>query len=310
MWLGDVASTTSVKSTDLECLARLQELAEAELCMKRHITELERREETYMRTLQQADVLWSKMEGDAASTMNNLQEQLDLKIAANQQLAYKVCCLEDTIEKLNSKLANCKNELGKVIGVDRVDAIVGSDDDHATVANKDCLAKMQAGMVDEGTMPDQDSSFNSDEDGVTCGSNEICAGFDEDGVICGSDKICAGLDEDGMICGSDEICAGFDKDEDSDSDSEGEPCGSDFVCNDQVFSPTGMEDTDTVAESKVLRDERDERDQIMVPRVELRSWKDITTGVQQTITVSIYLQESIYFFHNFLINNTHILIIY
>ncbi|XP_051163138.1 probable E3 ubiquitin-protein ligase bre1 isoform X2 [Leptopilina boulardi] len=138
-WLGDVASTTMVKSTDLKCLARLQDLAEAELCMKRNIFELERREETYMRTLQQADELWSKMETDGASTTSALQEQLELKALANQQLADKVCSLEDTIESLNKKLANCKNEL-KLHQVDRIDKIVG-DDTNAKVSDKDSMAK-------------------------------------------------------------------------------------------------------------------------------------------------------------------------
>ncbi|XP_043483090.1 FK506-binding protein 5-like [Leptopilina heterotoma] len=140
-WLGNVSSTTSVKSTDLECLTRIQDLAEAELCMKRNISELERREEAYMRTLQQADELWSKMETDVATTTSTLQEQLQLKASANQQLANRVCCLEDTIERLNKKLANC-NQILKKEQIQRRDKIVGEDNCNADVESKFSLARI------------------------------------------------------------------------------------------------------------------------------------------------------------------------
>lgn len=337
MCLGDVASTTSVKSTDLECLARLQDLAEAELCMKRHISELERREETYMKTLQQADELWSKMESDGATTVSALQEQLQLKASANQQLADKVSTLEDIIEKLNSKLANCKSELDNLQEISCADEIVG-DESNAQVADKDSMAKTSTvdqctSKIDENKdqmvqkcaslktiavscrdqMVNKSSSakaisskdqmvqkcVSSKTIGVSCKDEMInkcssaktinvpskdkmvqkCASSKTVEVSCkdevlskclsaktinvpSKDKMiqkCASSKTIGISCKDETLdrCVSakrvniaskeqMTEDDDyiscKDSDSEGEPCAPDFVCNDVVFSPTGIED--------------------------------------------------------------------
>lgn len=147
-------SNGSIKSTDVECLEKLQELAEAELSMKRQIADLERREEAYMRTLQQADELWAKLEEDAASSMSGLQEQLETKTAANQQMANLICQLEDKLEKLGSKLATCKDELGKYLSIRKIEAIIGGDDDFATVSDSAAVAGVKKTDTTTPTQPD------------------------------------------------------------------------------------------------------------------------------------------------------------
>lgn len=152
--LGKVSSVMSVDSGDIQCLEKLQRLAEEEMIMKREIAELEYREETYMRTLQQADELWSKMEGDMISTTNGLQEQLDMKTAANQQLANRVCELEDAHEKCRARLALCRAELEKFRSIEKVEAMIGRDDDVAKVVDKEVAVRAKVvhrpiGRVDD-----------------------------------------------------------------------------------------------------------------------------------------------------------------
>ncbi|CAL7942045.1 unnamed protein product [Xylocopa violacea] len=150
-WLEKVPSSASIKSTDLECLQKLQELAENEVHMKRQIADLECREDAYMRTLQQADELWCKLEGDAASSMSVLREQLHSKTAANQQMADRICELEDVIEQLRSRLGICRGELEKYLSVTTIEALIGRDDDFFGVADKEvrAVAEMREEMIGE-----------------------------------------------------------------------------------------------------------------------------------------------------------------
>lgn len=152
--LDKISSVMSVESGDIQCLEKLQRLAEEEVIMKREIAELERRDEAYMRTLQQADELWSKMEGDMISTTNGLQEQLNLKTAANQQLANRVCELEDELEKCRAKLATCKAQLEKFLSIEKIEATIGRDDDVAKVVDKEVAVRAKVvhrpiGRVDD-----------------------------------------------------------------------------------------------------------------------------------------------------------------
>ncbi|KAG5320312.1 ZAN protein, partial [Acromyrmex heyeri] len=141
--LSKVSSVTSIESGDIQCLEKLQRLAEEEVITKREITELERREEAYMRTLQQTDELWSKMEGDMVSTTSALQEQLDMKTTANQQLANRVCELEDALEKCRTRLVTCRTELEKFLSIEKVEATIGRDDDVAKVVDKEVAVKAE-----------------------------------------------------------------------------------------------------------------------------------------------------------------------
>lgn len=141
-WLKKLPSNASIKSTDIECLEKLQELAETELYMKRQIAELENREDAYMRTLQQADDMWCKLDSDVASTISSLQEQLEMKTAANQQMADRIVELEDVIEKLRSRLSTCRGELEKYLSVSKIEALVGKEDDFADVLDIDVAVKV------------------------------------------------------------------------------------------------------------------------------------------------------------------------
>lgn len=134
--LRKISSVTSIESGDIQCLEKLQHLAEEEVIIKRGIAELERREEAYMRTLQQVDELWSKMEDDTISTTKALQEQLDTKTAANQQLADRVCELEDALEKCRTRMVACRTELEKFLSIEKIEATIGRDDDFAEVTDK------------------------------------------------------------------------------------------------------------------------------------------------------------------------------
>lgn len=153
-YLSKVSSVMSVESEDIQCLEKLQRLAEEEVITKREIAELERREEAYMRTLQQTDELWSKMEGDMITTTSGLQEQLDMKTAANQQLANRVCELEDALEKCRARLAACRAELEKFQSIEKVEAMIGRDDDVAKVVDKEVAVRAKVvhrpiGRVDD-----------------------------------------------------------------------------------------------------------------------------------------------------------------
>lgn len=141
--LAEVSSVTSIESGDIECLEKLQQLVEEELVMKKDIAELERREDAYMRTLKRAEELWSKVEEDAVSSTSALQEQLDTKTAANQQLADRVCELEDALEKCRARMAACRTELEKYLSIEKLEAAIGRDDDVALVTDKAVAVKVK-----------------------------------------------------------------------------------------------------------------------------------------------------------------------
>ncbi|XP_024225441.1 FK506-binding protein 5-like [Bombus impatiens] len=153
-WLEKVPSCASIKSNDIECLEKLQQLAENEVYMKRKIAELESREEAYMRTLQQADELWCKVDADAASTVSALQEQLHMKTTANQQMADRICQLEDVIEQLRKRLATCRGELEKYMSISKIEALIGKDDDFADVLEKGILVEVPVKDKEVGRVED------------------------------------------------------------------------------------------------------------------------------------------------------------
>lgn len=147
-------SCASIKSNDIECLEKLQQLAENEVYMKRKIAELESREEAYMRTLQQADELWCKVDADAASTASALQDQLHMKTTANQQMADRICQLEDVIEQLRKRLATCRGELEKYMSISKIEALIGKDDDFADVLEKGILVEVPVKDKEVGRVED------------------------------------------------------------------------------------------------------------------------------------------------------------
>ncbi|XP_066991329.2 plectin isoform X2 [Anabrus simplex] len=68
-----------INADDMECMARLQQLAQAEIEMMNRIVELEQKETAYMETLQQADELWSELE-------SGYQKQLQALRASEAEL--------------------------------------------------------------------------------------------------------------------------------------------------------------------------------------------------------------------------------
>jgi len=260
-WLNRVPSVMSIRSGDIQCLEKLQELAEEEVAMKRDIAELERREETYMRTLQQAEDLWSKIEDDTIDL--TLQEQLNMKTAANQRLANRVCELEDTLEKCLTRMSLCRSQLEKFVSIETVEAIIGRDDDLAAVLDKEVIVKPKVvhrpiGKIDDMAMVEDVEVLAKVEvideetlakvpmidvhvEPVKVEKKEIIV--DKDVPI--TDAVPAekirpeDLAEQQRIKEIRDYLAQLERLEDL-YEPDGPPCGPDFPCNDVVLTPVGM----------------------------------------------------------------------
>lgn len=284
-YLSKVPSVISVESGDIQCLEKLQRLAEEEVITKREIAELERREETYMRTLQQADELWLKMEGDMISTTNGLQEQLDMKTAANQQLANRVCELEDALEKCQARLVACRAELEKFLSIEKVEATIGRDDDVAKVVDKEVAVRAKVvhrpiGRVDDvATVKDDEvlarvevadrealAKVEVEDEEALARVDLIDADAETALISVSPDLADLAIDrpvdfvqiEEAEVRPEDlayeqqrvkevrEYLSKLDSLEDLYKEN-GEPCAPDFICNDVVTSPTGLTDEEMIA---------------------------------------------------------------
>lgn len=281
-WLARVSSVTSIHSEDIECLDKLQKLVEEELIIKKDITELERREDAYMKMLQRADELWSKVEGDAVSSTNALQEQLDTKTAANQQLAGRVCELEDALEKCRTRMAACRTELEKFLSIEKLEAAIGRDDDVAEVTDRAVAVKAKVTHRPIGR-PDDVATVKDDEvlakvEVVDEEISAVIATVDADAAVTllVDDKYVSVKPEsaDLVVDRQVDLVPVEEKEsivriEDFDYEQQrfqevkeylaqlgsleelyeddGEPCPPDFVCNDVVTSPTGMTDEELIA---------------------------------------------------------------
>lgn len=292
-WLGRVSSMTSIESGDIRCLDKLQRLAEEEMIVKREIAELERREEAYMRTLQQADELWSKIEVDASGATNALQEQLDMKTAANQQLADRVCELEDALEQCRKKMAACQAELERLTGIEKLEVTVGRDDDVAEVANKRVAARVKvvhrpigrtddvATVKDDGALArievtdettlarievaDEETSVrvisvdaDADTDATSVGDKHVTVKPDTADLAVDRQADLVQVEDAGSAVQPADIAYEREKFRQvreylaqlgslEELYKDEEPCAPDFICNDQVFSPTGMTDEELIA---------------------------------------------------------------
>ncbi|CAG5104128.1 Protein of unknown function [Cotesia congregata] len=106
---------------DLANITRLEELIVGEHKVKKELKELERREAAYVEILKKSQFWKAKKASGGEGTftcldgngrkvdgeVDKLRGQLAAKSAANQQLADRICQLEDQIESLESKLRNC-----------------------------------------------------------------------------------------------------------------------------------------------------------------------------------------------------------
>ncbi|CAK9818813.1 Myosin light chain kinase, smooth muscle [Anthophora quadrimaculata] len=255
-WLEKVPSNASIKSADIECLEKLQQLAENELAMKRQIADLERREEAYMRTLQQADELWSKMHGDAAG---NLQEMLAMKTAANQKMADRICELEDIVEDLRTRLSTCRGELHKYLSVEKVEALIGKDDDFADVLDaevtcasvmRDISLWMKQEMTEEeilavADLTDADMMARPDAADLATGvarADLIAMGDAQMGIRPDDFAI-----EDAKLAEARDYLAMIGSLSELDKYGDDYICEPDFACNDQVFTETGLTEEEWLA---------------------------------------------------------------
>ncbi|XP_076300588.1 uncharacterized protein LOC143218905 [Lasioglossum baleicum] len=179
-WLEKVPSSASIRSTDIECLEKLHELAEAELCMKRQIGDLERREQAYMRTLQQADELWNCLEGGAAA--GTIQEQLETKTE-------RITELEEELQYLRSKMATCREELEKHMSIGKIEALIGRDDDFASVRDTEAVAAV--------SMRDEISGRGDEDDEIDRMTSKLSAIKDALGKYISAEELEAivGVDE-------------------------------------------------------------------------------------------------------------------
>lgn len=221
-----------------------------------------------MRTLQQADELWSKIEGDAASTVSALQEQLEMKTSANQQMADRICQLEDELEKMRARLVTCRGELEKFMSIDKIEALIGSDDDYAEVMDQmsEAEVSMKHRMIGE-----EDDLADVHDKSMLAGPDLAHVGIkvepytDDKGSLITTemlDKILlAGPDVDHAMLGiSPEEFAREQQKLDQAKDylarlgslsaldaDDDYICPPDFVCNDQVFTDTGLTEEEMTA---------------------------------------------------------------
>jgi len=331
--LSKISSVTSIESGDIQCLEKLQHLAEEEVIIKRGIAELERREEAYMRTLQQADELWSKMEGDTISTTKALQEQLDMKTAANQQLADRVCELEDALEKCRVRMIACRTELEKFLSIEKIEATIGRDDDFAEVTDKAVTVRAKIVHRPIGRVDD----VATVEDGEVLARVEVVDEKELAKVEVAEEETLARVisvdaDAEVALVGDDKYVSvkpdladlavdhPVDLVQIEDAESivrpedfiyeqqkvkkiqeyltklgsleelykDGEPCAPDFVCNDVVFSPTGMTDEELIAlgidpskkpDEKLVADEEERERQFREELV--KEAKDVVDDIEK-----------------------------
>ncbi|KAH0550694.1 hypothetical protein KQX54_020567 [Cotesia glomerata] len=152
---------------DLANITRLEELIVGEHKVKKELKELERREAAYVEILKKSQ-FWKAnkapggesncLDGDRRKVdgeVDKLRGQLAAKSAANQQLADRICQLEDQIESLESKLRNCNKIIefrgkrleeeerdGSAKLRDKMKTTNGTGDSEISVRDKATLAKV------------------------------------------------------------------------------------------------------------------------------------------------------------------------
>lgn len=126
----ETLSEYSFGPDDLANITRLEELIVGEHKVKKELKELERREAAYVEILKKSQFWKANKAPGGESTcsdgrnldgeVDKLRGQLAAKSAANQQLADRICQLEDQIESLESKLRNC-NKIIEFSGKQRLE---------------------------------------------------------------------------------------------------------------------------------------------------------------------------------------------
>lgn len=105
-------SLGSINSGDVEVFEELKKLAENEIKMRKKIEDLERKEQAYMQTLQQADEIWATMEADYKKRLKEAE-------GAGAELQNRVSQLEQTQSMLEKELESHSRILGESEAAER-----------------------------------------------------------------------------------------------------------------------------------------------------------------------------------------------
>ncbi|KAK0167094.1 hypothetical protein PV327_004537 [Microctonus hyperodae] len=125
--LPSTESITSFGSDDLAYITKLEELIATEKYRQCELEELEYRERIYINTLKAVEHLVPNKKTNLA--VDELRNQLEVKLVVNQQLANRICLLEDQEEILKGKLAACNNQLELLTGTSRSQTMDGTSGD-------------------------------------------------------------------------------------------------------------------------------------------------------------------------------------
>ncbi|XP_046431907.1 janus kinase and microtubule-interacting protein 3 [Neodiprion fabricii] len=85
-----------------EVIGRLEELVQVELLTRQRIVDLERREATYMKTLQKADEMWVEAERGYSKQLQELRAKLELELFENQKLSRHITELKDKLKEIRT----------------------------------------------------------------------------------------------------------------------------------------------------------------------------------------------------------------
>ncbi|XP_032451994.1 uncharacterized protein LOC103316015 isoform X2 [Nasonia vitripennis] len=246
-WLDLVESAASLCSSDLECLGRLESLAEAESCTRRRIAELEAKEQALMQALAQADQLVP-----ADDELQRVKVQAD---EAEKQLKACQAVLARYREREVELLPSDKETQAMV---ELADVGAGREDDLATVRDR----ATQQPITGEASLESKETwagveTANKDVD-ATVECVPACVGHyrsEANKSVVARAEMRDKLAQAGVIlvdkneatlpnfaCG---FTCGYPEDEEDEFTA---CCPPDFICNDVVDSVTGMMDASPNAE--------------------------------------------------------------
>ncbi|XP_046750033.1 janus kinase and microtubule-interacting protein 3-like [Diprion similis] len=135
-----------------EVIGRLEELVQVELLTRQRIVDLERREATYMKTLQKADEMWVEAERGYSNQLKELRAKLELELSEKQKLSQHAAELKDKLNEIRTsddvadrctECVRCRRFVMPEIFIseadqsfDEVDAAAGSGESSGDSASK------------------------------------------------------------------------------------------------------------------------------------------------------------------------------
>lgn len=163
-------STESIGSfgpDDLNYLIKLEESVKAEKCKKRQLEELERREQAYIKTLQAAEKIMPKND---YQELDKLRGKLEVKSSANIELAGRICELEDQVENLKKKLANCRENVIQLTEEQIIDGVKLNDKqktEFAVVNDRKIKTQDNNKIARPGLVPSTSGALKTSEKGIS-----------------------------------------------------------------------------------------------------------------------------------------------